>query len=363
MSEIRSDMEQGILDRRSFLGTAVGVLALGVAGSFLPWGTRNAFAEPTSAEKQAEADEVSAQLDQMRQELDIASRNYYLAIEAHDEAVVLMNEAQGRIDAAQAQLNDAQGRLRARAASMYRSGPLSYLEVLFGSTSFAAFTNNWDILNGINEDTATLINQTKSAKRAAEDAHAEFTAQEKIAADKMAEAEQIEKQAEQTVADYETLLANLEAEVAELVAKEEEEERQRQAAALAAATSGYDGFRGNGASNYGGVAGIIVDAAYSQLGVPYVWGGTSPGVGLDCSGLTQWCYRQAGISIPRVDTSQRAAATSIIPVTEAQPGDILWKNGHVGIYIGGGQYIHAPYTGTVVQINANMAMWTCACRY
>ena len=61
-------------------------------------------------------------------------------------------------------------------------------------------------------------------------------------------------------------------------------------------------------------ADAIVSAAYSQLGVPYVWGGTTPGVGLDCSGLTQYCYRQAGISIPRNTESQYAQGQEALPV-------------------------------------------------
>lgn len=96
-------------------------------------------------------------------------------------------------------------------------------------------------------------------------------------------------------------------------------------------------------------ADAVVSAAYSQLGVPYVWGGTTPGVGLDCSGLTQYCYRQAGISIPRNTESQYAKGKKL-SLSEAQPGDILYRTGHVGIYIGGDRYIHAPHRGEVVRI-------------
>lgn len=81
-------------------------------------------------------------------------------------------------------------------------------------------------------------------------------------------------------------------------------------------------------------ADAIIAAAYSQLGVPYVWGGNTPGVGLDCSGLTQYCYRQAGIAIPR-NSEDQAAFGRKVPVSEASPGDILWRPGHVAIYIGG----------------------------
>lgn len=97
------------------------------------------------------------------------------------------------------------------------------------------------------------------------------------------------------------------------------------------------------------VAQVIVNAAYSQLGTPYVWGGTSPGVGLDCSGLTQYCHRVAGISIPRVSGDQGAGGKA---VSSPLPGDIVCYSGHVGIYIGNGQMIHAPEPGDVVKIQS-----------
>lgn len=103
----------------------------------------------------------------------------------------------------------------------------------------------------------------------------------------------------------------------------------------------------------------IVQAAYSQLGVPYVWGGTTPGVGLDCSGLTQYCYRQAGISIPR-NSEDQAAFGRKAPVSEAAPGDILWRPGHVAIYVGGGKYIHEPHSGSACSISSGVSYFTSA---
>ncbi len=103
----------------------------------------------------------------------------------------------------------------------------------------------------------------------------------------------------------------------------------------------------------------IVQAAYSQLGVPYVWGGSTPGVGLDCSGLTQYCYRQAGINIPH-NSEEQAAAGRKVPVSEAAPGDILWRPGHVAIFIGDNKYIHEPHSGAVCCIATGANYFTSA---
>lgn len=93
----------------------------------------------------------------------------------------------------------------------------------------------------------------------------------------------------------------------------------------------------------------IVNAAWTQIGVPYVWGGTSPYSGLDCSGLTQWCHAQAGISIGRIDTDQLYGGRA---VSDPQPGDIAWTPGHVAIYIGNGQMIEAQQPGTTICVSA-----------
>lgn len=103
----------------------------------------------------------------------------------------------------------------------------------------------------------------------------------------------------------------------------------------------------------------IVQAAYSQLGVPYVWGGTTPGVGLDCSGLTQYCYAKAGIAIPR-NSEDQAAFGRKVPVSQATPGDILWRPGHVAIYIGDNRYIHEPHSGAVCTIATGASYFTSA---
>jgi cell wall-associated NlpC family hydrolase len=97
--------------------------------------------------------------------------------------------------------------------------------------------------------------------------------------------------------------------------------------------------------------------AARYLGVPYVWGGESP-AGFDCSGLVSFVYAQLGVSLPHYTVSQWNA-TIPIATTDLQPGDLVFFDGlgHVGIYLGGGQFIHAPHTGTVVQIASLSGYW------
>lgn len=108
----------------------------------------------------------------------------------------------------------------------------------------------------------------------------------------------------------------------------------------------------------------VVNAAKAHLGLPYLYGGTSPSTGFDCSGLTQYAFRQAGIAIPRVSYEQ-AAAGRAVPYSQLRVGDLVAFNSpvsHVGIYVGNGQFIHSPRTGDVVKISKLSAMKLTAIR-
>ncbi|MGH3497795.1 MAG: transglycosylase SLT domain-containing protein [Nocardioidaceae bacterium] len=122
-------------------------------------------------------------------------------------------------------------------------------------------------------------------------------------------------------------------------------------AELSAGTTGLPDATLGGTASVSGQA--VVDDAKKYLGVPYVWGGTDPKTGLDCSGLVQVVYRDLGVDLPRVAADQAHVGTAVPDLAHAQPGDILAFGDpahHVGIYVGDNQMIESPRPGLAVRI-------------
>jgi len=119
------------------------------------------------------------------------------------------------------------------------------------------------------------------------------------------------------------------------------------------------GAQGTGQSAGASTSGqAVVDTAKKYLGLPYVWGGTDPTKGLDCSGLVQVVYKQLGIQLPRVAADQARCGQPVASLAEAKPGDLLaWDESsrspgadHIAIYVGNGKMIEAPHTGANVRL-------------
>jgi len=385
-------MSQSIIDlsRRAFIG---GTAALGATSLIIP---EFAFAE-TAAEKQAEADAVRNQLVGLQADLETAGENYYAALDEQESAQRSMEEQQVKIDETTEEIEGLQDRLSTRARSMYRSGSTTFIDFLLGASSFAEFTQNWELLNQINANDADLVDQTKAAREQLQAAKDEFARQEQISAQKAAECKQIHDEVQVKVQNATELMNSLDEEARALLEQEQAAaaaaaaaQAQAEAEAAAAAAGGNGGGNQGGGSNDGGNQGggnnggyqggggsgggsTIVypsgggsagdnSAAYSyacsRIGCPYVWGAEGPD-SFDCSGLVTWAYRQLGIELPHQSEAQMARATRVVSVSEARPGDVLWRYGHVGIAggYGGTPYVHAPTFGACVR-NTDSLSWS-----
>ena len=121
----------------------------------------------------------------------------------------------------------------------------------------------------------------------------------------------------------------------------------------ATGTTGTGGAGGPGGALSAALGEQAVAIARKYLGVPYVWGGSDPDTGLDCSGFTQLVYRQLGVELPRVSRDQAGAGSAVGSLSQARPGDLVFFGSpvhHVGIYVGDGKMIDAPHRGEKVQI-------------
>ncbi|QNE15618.1 C40 family peptidase [Pseudarthrobacter sp. NBSH8] len=128
-------------------------------------------------------------------------------------------------------------------------------------------------------------------------------------------------------------------------------------AAGTTATSGVSSLLGTSASAVAVAPGTatgndVVAAAKKYIGVPYVWGGTNPATGMDCSGFVQRVFKDLGVDVPRVVSDQMKVGTPVASLAEAKPGDLLVSFGgnHISIYLGNGKAIDAPVPGQTIQI-------------
>lgn len=338
----------------------------------------SAFAAP-SDDKQAEAQAALQKLNQYQSELDQASANYEAAHQEQIDAQNRVDEAQKQIEEKTAQIEKDQQRLSDRARDMYRSGDTNFLDVILGASSFEQFATTWNMLETLNGNDAELVSETKTVREELQAAKQEAEEQAKVASDKAEEAKSVAEAADQKASEMQQTYNSLSAEAQELISQERAaQEAQQQAAAAAAEQNGTAGNdaaatitnnnRNNATSSNSSnsnsnknnasssatnnskpqsVSGnSVVSRAYSQLGKPYKWGAVGPN-SFDCSGLVSYCLTG---SYSRLGTTGTFMGWT--RVSNPQPGDICVNSHHCGIYIGGGQMIHAPQTGDVVKVSS-----------
>ena len=201
------------IDRRAFISGAAAIGALSLVAP------STAFGE-TAAEKQAEADAVRNQLIGLQADLEAAEINYYAAVSERDAAQAAMEAEQAKIDETNNQIANLQDKLGTRARSMYRSGSSSFIDFVLGATTFEEFTQNWDLLNQMNENDSKMVDETKALREEREAAKEEYARQEQIASQKADEAGRIQAEVQAKVANATELVNSLDAEAQELLLQE-----------------------------------------------------------------------------------------------------------------------------------------------
>ncbi|MCG3756472.1 MULTISPECIES: NlpC/P60 family protein [unclassified Amycolatopsis] len=225
-------------------------------------------------------------------------------------------------------------------ASFLSGVQMNKLSALLAGTSTQEFLDRSSALDQIASQKAVALEKLQGAVDQAKSA-------EKLAADAAQRATAARDAAAKLTEDITAKKKSLDDQVAEL---------KKTSSALSAADRNAQKDTGGDISvdlaNAGPAAAAAVQAALSQRGKPYEWGATGPS-SYDCSGLMQWAYRQAGISLPRSSQQQSQTGTPV-PRSQLQPGDLVFYYtpvSHVGMYIGNGMMVHAPTTGDVVKIS------------
>lgn len=308
-----------------------------------------AFATPSISERQADARRIKAQVDELDQQVEIAAEQYNEANAAHQELVNQIQATEEKLAATNARIDVLQQHLSVRANSMYRSGPIGFLEVLFNAQDFEEFAATWDLLRDMNDQEAANVAELKDAREEAEAAKVELAEQEAAAQEVLDRMAANKASIESQLRERQSMLRGVEAEIAAL----EEAERAREEAAARAAVSRASSSARTFPPPTRAARSEVVNIAMRYLGAPYRWGASGPN-SFDCSGFTMFVYAQVGVSLPHSSRAQINSGQRV-SMSDLQPGDLVFFGSpihHVGIYVGGGQYIHAPRTGDVVKISS-----------
>lgn len=341
------------------------VLVIALAAACAVAGT--ATGDPSVNAKQAQAQQVMAQIQQLDAGLERA-RSLYDASTAKLHVIEhSMKINKIALRAARANLKQAQKTLMQRLVTIYTTrDDQSTLAVLLGATSIDDLVNRIETVQSVSAQDVAVMHEVMGFKeavarhrRALVRAH---RSQQHLVQQRAAAKSRLSTQ----ISHEQAVLSSIKGEIAHLIAMN----RARALAAASAARARYDTAQqaqslalqqtavGASASDgsttvappsqYGGVVGI----AMRYLGTPYVWGGESP-AGFDCSGFVAYVYAQVGVSLPHYTGAQWNVGVPVAR-SDLEPGDLVFFDGlgHVGIYVGGNSFIHAPHTGDVVRVSS-----------
>ncbi|MFG3103221.1 NlpC/P60 family protein [Streptomyces sp. NPDC048182] len=281
-------------------------------------------------------DDRRAEVDRLYSEAEEATEAYNKADEHTDELRRRVGDAQDAIARQQERINTMRDALGSLAGAQYRAGGVDPSVALLFADDPADYLDKAATLDRITAQQAGRLGELQEAMR--------HLAQDR--AEARHQLTELEKGRKAVAAHKRTVERKLAA-ARRLLDSLPDGER---AAFAHASRSGRDDLPAPGGVAASGRAAAALAAARSALGRPYVWGANGPS-GFDCSGLMQWSYAQAGIGLPRTSQAQRYAGRQV-PLSQARPGDLVAYRddaSHIGMYVGGGRVIHAPYPGAPVR--------------
>ncbi|MFI8184848.1 NlpC/P60 family protein [Actinacidiphila glaucinigra] len=327
----------------------------------------SASAAPASPDKPS-ITEVKAQVDKLFHQAEAATERYNGAKEQTGQQRTRADALLDQVARKTETLNAARRTIGEYAAAQYRGGGLDGTTTFLLTSDPQQFLDQAHLMDRLSDRQEHALETFRSeqaettAKRseAVESLQKLTEAQQRLSAEKTAVKQKLaaaQKLLNSLTAQEKARLAALEKKrqeeaaekAAEIAAKEKA--AQEAAAKESGSSAGSSGSTAPASGTYAAKAAKAIEFARAQLGKPYVYGATGPN-SYDCSGLTQAAWGAAGVSIPRV-TYDQVDFGSRVSADQLQPGDLVFFYSditHVGLYIGGGQMIHAPHTGSVVKI-------------
>jgi cell wall-associated NlpC family hydrolase len=321
-----------------------------------------AQADPSLSELRQKATELRHQLDELTVKQQLAVEEYDEAQQALDQATTNQVLATTRLQDAQRSADGAMSASAQRARAIYMSGgTVGMAATVLEATSINDVLSRWRALQTIvRADVSavrlsdTVVVDSEQRVESAEDARAQTRERQTRASRALA-------RLQATLQEQKDLLADTDARVVELAEtqRRQAEEAARLQAQQLALQAGISISWDSSTAAPNAIAARAIAFAKTRLGSPYVWGAIGP-TAFDCSGLTMWAYRQAGVTIPRTSRQQYAALPHV-PLSQLEPGDLVFYATdvtnpatihHVGMYLGAGLSIYAPQTGDVVKIGA-----------
>ena len=310
-----------------------------------------------AAPSQAELEAAQDRLMDLEREFEIVVEDYNLV---HEE----LDSLRARIAVKELEVSNIEKRMVIKqdaaidlATELYKGGGASSIEVVLSSESLADIDKDLAYLESSEEQQTKVFEDLDVARKDLNAKIATLDEDRAAAAAEEARLEEMRVEIEAKVADQKDEITELNAliQAAERRARRRAERAARAealaAAAAAEAAAPDPGVVPNPAPAPNASAQTAVDAALSQVGKPYVWAAAGPD-SYDCSGLTMWAWAQAGVGLPH-NSGAQYAATPRVSHSDWAPGDLLFFGSpihHVAMYIGGGQMVEAPYSGSQVRV-------------